>query len=150
MVFKGFKIASGTVQYRFLPLRQGTRHIPGNLVAAKLLKGTVAFQICFCHDINTVFITHIVPRNLVWIVAGADGIDIVAEHALHILLHFRLCDAAAAVCTPLVAVHTVNYQPLAVEFDDLIHNFNPAEADFIRNSFQQGSVFIFQLNQCFI
>ena len=87
MVLITFKIRSGTVHYRFLPLRYRTRYIPGGLYITHLLPGTVALQIRLCHHIDSGFIAQSVPFLAIRIMTGSDCIDVVAFEADNIPFH---------------------------------------------------------------
>ena len=87
MVLITFKIRSGAVHYRFLPLRHRTRYIPGGLCVTHLLPGAVAFQIRLRHHIDSGFIAQSVPFLAVRIMTGSDRIDIVSFEAGNIPFH---------------------------------------------------------------
>ena len=87
MVLITFKIRSGAVHYRFLPLRHRTRYIPGGLYITHFLPGAVALQIRLSHHIDSGFIAQSVPFLAVRIMTGSDRIDIVAFEAGNIPFH---------------------------------------------------------------
>jgi len=87
MILITFKICSGAVHYRFLPLRYRTRYIPGGLCVTHLLPGTVALQIGLRHHINSGFIAQSVPFLAVRIMTGSDCIDVVTFEAGNIPFH---------------------------------------------------------------
>ena len=86
-------------------------------------------QVIFGHHVNAVVITHTVPGQLVRVVAGPDGIDVIFFKGLNILFHVGHRDGTAPLVIPFVAVDPVDNQPFAVQQDDMVRaDFNPPEA----------------------
>ena len=120
MILKAFKIGSGTVHYRFLPLRQGTGHIPGRFHSSHLLPGAVTLQIRLRHHIDSGFITQSVPFLAVRIMTGSDRIDMVTFEAFDVPFHVFQGNTPSGSCIPLMAVHTTDHQSLTIQLHYLI------------------------------
>ena len=120
MILITFKICSGAVHYRFLPLRQGTGHIPGRFHGSHLLPGAVTLQIRLRHHVNTGFIAQCVPFHAIRIMTGSDRIDIVAFKAGNIPFHVFHWNTSAGCRIPLMTVHTTDHQPLTIQLHYLI------------------------------
>ena len=114
MILKCFEIRPGSVHHRFFPLGQTTRHIPGRL-RKDLLPGTMTFQIRLRHHIDSVSVTQIIPCDLIRIVAGTHGINMVSLKTLNIPFHILQGNASAAPGTPFMTVHPVDDQSFPVE-----------------------------------
>ena len=93
----------------------------------------MAFQIGLVHKVDAVFIAQVIPRRLVGIVAGADGIDIVFADSSHGVLHFLNANDPSGFRIPLMTIDAPNHQPLTVKSHQPILYFKPAEADPIRD-----------------
>ena len=52
--------------------------IVSEVIPVEIAGSTVTFQIGFIHQIKAVFVAKAGETRVVWIVAGADGVDIVA------------------------------------------------------------------------
>ena len=146
MILKAFKIGSGTVHYRFLPLRQGTGHIPGRFHSSHLLPGAVTLQIRLRHHVNTGFIAQCVPFHAIRIMTGTDGIDMVTFEAFDVPFHVFQGNTPSGSCIPLMAVHSTDHQPLAVQFHHSIRRIQNKipEADLIRHHFRHFTLTVCQ------
>ena len=66
-------------------------------------------------DVEAILIAQIIPARVVWIVAGAHGVDVEPFHDLDVLDHALRRDDVAAVGIHLVAVGTFDVHGLAVD-----------------------------------
>ena len=87
MIFIPLKHGFGPVKDAVSPRRETAGDIPAWLDLAQLLPGTMGFQIGFVDQEDAFLVTQMIPGCLVWIVAGADGIDLVAADGVHGSLH---------------------------------------------------------------
>ena len=115
------------VHHTGLPLRQASRNVPGWFTSAHFLPGSMAFQVCLIHDIDSVFIAKPVPEALVRIMAGAHRIDVVALEDFDVTAHILGRDGAAPSGIPLMAVHAIDDDAFTVHQHDLILDFKTAE-----------------------
>ena len=119
--------AVGAIQHR----RQPHGIVAGNracLVVAAGLPCGVGFHVGFVDHIDAVAVAQLVPQAVVGIMAGADGIDIVALVLLDILQHVLLGDAAASLSTELVPVGATDAQAAAIEHQHTFHDLDLAQA----------------------
>ena len=136
MIFKRFKTGSCTIQNNLFPLRNGTGHVTGRFSSAKLLKTSMAFQIALCHDINSGFIAKKIPGDLIRIMAGTYGIDIVFQNTCYIGMHLLHSDASSGLWAPFMTVNPCDDETLSVQINDLIHDFYSSKANIIRYKLQ--------------
>ena len=76
---------------------------------------TVALHISFRQNVKSVFVAQLIEIGIVGVVASTHGIDVQALHAEHILQHLFLADRAARFLTEVMAVHSVEDNPVAVD-----------------------------------
>ena len=91
----------------------------------------MALQVGLVHDIDAVLVAQVVPRRLVGVVAGADGVDVVPFKGVYGGGHVVDIDGPAGVRAPLVAVDPVEDQPPAVEEHQAVLQLEPAEPDIV-------------------
>ena len=77
---------------------------------------------------------------------GTDGIDIVAFKAGNIPFHVFQGNTPSGSCIPLMAVHSTDHQPLAVQFHHSIRRIQNKipEADLIRHHFRHFTLTVCQ------
>ena len=136
MVFIPLKHGYCPVKHTVLPLRETPGNIPAGFNFPQLLPGAVAFQICLVHHVDAVLVAQMIPGCLVGVMAGADGVDVIAPEGLHGPLHILPADGPACAGIPFVAVDPVNYQTLPIQEHDPVLQFKPPETDVIGNCFQ--------------
>ncbi len=100
---------------------------------AALIAKAVALLIGLSSDIETIFITEVIPAWIVGIVTGAHCIDIQTLHNLNILYHAVDRDDISAVGIHLVAVCTLDEHRLSIDEKLAVLDFHLAEARFLRD-----------------
>jgi len=106
----------------------------------------VAFHIGLVDQINTVAIAELVPQALVWIVAGSDCIQIMALHEADVPHHIFLGNGTAPLVVELMAVHTAEQDPLAVDVHDAVLHLEGPEANIPGNCFHNIALLIQNLD----
>ena len=94
---------------------------------------TMRFEVCLSGDVDTVFITKVIPARITWIVAGANGIDVQLLHDLDILDHALQAHYVSTVRIHLVAVGTLNQYRLSVNEQLCVLDLHFAESHLLRN-----------------
>ncbi len=96
---------------------------------------SVGFQICFIHNIKTVFVIHLCGPWSIWIMAGTDRIDVMFLHQLQISQKLFPCDCSSGKRIAVVAVGTFDLEVHTVDIDDISFDIDPAKADFLSDHF---------------
>ena len=73
-------------------------------------------------------VAEMVPIGVVWVMAGADGVDVVLFHQEGIATHLFAADIVARQRTVLVAIHTVDDNRTSVESQQPVGDVHVAEA----------------------
>ncbi|OAV64901.1 hypothetical protein Barb4_03772 [Bacteroidales bacterium Barb4] len=97
----------------------------------------VRFDVGFGYDVDAVFVAEVIPEIVVWIVAGADGVDVVLLHQGDVLNHPLARDGIAAVGVYLVAIGAFEEYGLPVDEYLPVLQLNLAEADVEGDGFQR-------------
>ena len=96
----------------------------------------VGFHIVLRNQIQSVFIAETVQLRVIRIVAGADGIDVVALHNRKIAAHLLLAHPGAAIVAgKFMPVDAVEDNPLPVQAHQTILHFKTAESDLFMDEF---------------
>ena len=114
-----------------------------------LISHTMRFEICLSGDVDTVFITKVIPARITWIVAGANGVDVQLLHDLDILNHTLQAHYVSTVRIHLVAVGTLHQHRLSVNEQLCVLDFHVAESHFLRNHLS-GALLVLQGDICLI
>ena len=77
--------------------------------------------------VKSVVVEHGIHACIVGIVAGADGVDVVALHQQYVLQHVVSSDGAACNGVGIVAVHTLQHYTLAVDIEQGTDNLHLAD-----------------------
>ena len=110
---------------------------------------TMRFEVCLSGDVDTVFITKVIPARITWIVAGTNGVDVQLLHDLDILNHALQAHYVSTVRIHLVAVGTLHQHRLSVNEQLCILDFHVAESHFLRNHLS-GALLVLQGDICLI
>ena len=72
----------------------------------------MALQVGLVDHVDAILIAEVIPRRLVGIVAGTDGINVVSAEGLHSGGYICHTDRPARIWVSLMAVDTVKHDPL--------------------------------------
>ena len=97
---------------------------------------TVGFHISLGYDINTVFVTQIIPQVCIRIVTGTNRIKVVFLHHLDVLQHTFAGNHISAVRIHFMTVCSLKQYRLPVCQDLAVFQFYLTETDFHRDNFQ--------------
>ena len=96
---------------------------------------SVGFQISLIHNIETVFVIHLCGPWSIWIMAGADRIDVMFLHQFQIFQKLFSCDCSSGKRIAVVAVGTFDLEINPVDIDDISFDIDPAKTDFLSDHF---------------
>ena len=102
--------------------------------------GAVRLHVGFVDQIQAVFVAQVVPIFLVWIVRGADGVDVVPLAEDHVGKHVLAGDRTAALRVEFVAIRAFEHDAFAVERHDAVFDAERTEADVLRHGFDGCAV----------
>ena len=97
---------------------------------------TVAFDIRFGHQIQTILVTQVIPSRVIRIVAGTNGIDVQLLHDLDILNHAFYRYNVSSVRINLMSVGTLEQYRFSVDEHLSVLDFHFAETYILRNGLQ--------------
>ena len=141
MVFVPLQHRFGAGQHIFPPLRAGTGQRPFvRTVCTQLLPCAVGLQIRLPDDIQTVFIAELQEIRVIRVVAGAHGVDVMGFQVLYIPQHLLPADGAAGATAPLVAVHALEHDTLAVQKHPAVFQLKFAQTDFQAGALHQSTL----------
>ena len=123
---------------------------------AQVVVHSVRLDVRLVIDIDTELIAQLVEAAVLRIVAKADRIDVVLLHQFKVLAHQLFRHVVSRHLVMLVDIHTFQFQGLAVNQQHHVGlsvlrllgyllDFNPAEADVVRNHFR----YLLPLFQCY-
>ena len=104
----------------------------------------MTFNVGFVHDVDAEMVEHGIHLGLIGIVAGAQGVDVVLLEHGHILEHSLHVDGATQQRMRVVAVGAFEEHLAAVDVNELIDDFNVAEAIFCGECLGLVAVGIFE------
>ena len=90
----------------------------------------MAFNICLVHNVEAELVTHIIENLGIGIVACSDSVDVCLLHQMQVLIISLKRHCPAVVGIKIVAVNTLDDNPLAVHIKNAVFDFNSLEADF--------------------
>ena len=108
--------------------------VAGQQVVLRLLAGVdhvphaVRLHVVLVDDVQAQLVRDAVQAAGVRVVAGADGVDVVALHGDQVAAHLPFRHGAAALGAVVVAVHALEDDALPVEAHHAVHDFKAAEA----------------------
>ena len=108
--------------------------VAGQQVILRLLAGVdhvphaVRLHVVLVDDVQAQLVRDAVQAAGVRVVAGADGVDVVALHGDQVAAHLPFRHGAAALGAVVVTVHALEDDALPVEAHHAVHNFKAAEA----------------------
>ena len=141
VVFVPLQHGFGAGQHVFPPLRAGTGQRPFiRTVRAQLLPCAVGFQIGLPDDIQAVFIAQGQEIGVVGVVAGAHGVDVVGFQVFHVPQHLFPADRAPGAAAPLVAVHALEHDALAVQKHLAVFQLKFAQTDFQAGALHESAL----------
>ena len=95
---------------------------------------SVALLVGFCHDVETILITEVVPARVVWIVTSTYGVDVQSLHHLDVLYHALHAHYISSVRIHLVTVGALDEHRLSIDEELLVLDFYLAETYLHRDS----------------
>ena len=142
----------GTVKQVCHPLFSvtGNDEIPGVFPAYIGIPGTVGLHISLIDHIQSVTVTQLIQERVIRIMAGADGIDIVPLHGNDVLFRLLEGHCTAVQRTEIMAVRTLEYDPLPVQVHHTVFHLKAPEAYRLTDHFHHISRCIRQFNPEFI
>ncbi len=84
-------------------------------IAADVIVEGVGLDICLVNDIQTVAVTQIKPVGVIWIMRGADGVDIKLLHQTDIGFHQFATDGLAGCVIVIVTVNAFDKDSLTID-----------------------------------
>ena len=100
----------------------------------------VGFHVVFVDDIQAQLIGDGIQAGSVGIMAGADGVDVVALHGDQIAADLPLRHSAPGLRAVVVPVDALEDDAPAVEMHDAVDQLEPAEADLLADEFVFASI----------
>ena len=92
-------------------------------------------QIVLRNHIDAIFVTKPVQIRGIRIVRGADGIDVVPLHGQDVLQHLFLRRRSAMITGKLMPVDSVKNQPLSIQTNQAVLDFDSPKSHFLPNDF---------------
>ena len=108
-----------------------------------LVAKAVAFLVGLSGDIETIFVTEVIPAWIVGIVTGTHRIDVQPFHDLDILNHAVEGDDISSVGIHFVAVSTLDEHGLSIDEQLTVFDFHLAETDFLRDDLHDIAAAVF-------
>ena len=92
---------------------------------------TMALDVGFSRDIDTILIAKVIPARVVRVVAGTVGIDIELLHALDILNHAFHAHTVTTVWVEFMAVNSLDEHRLTIDEQLSVLDFHFSESNFL-------------------
>ena len=94
---------------------------------------TMTFEVRFCRQVNSIFITEVIPARIIRIVACTYSIDIQLFHYLNILNHTFYRHYIATIRIQLMTVNALDQDWLPIHQQLSFLDLHPAETDTLDN-----------------
>ena len=101
---------------------------PGRVVGERA-HDAVGLNVALTDEQQPQLVAEVVPLRAVWIVAGADRVDVHPLHLPDLLDHMGAADRPSALPAEIVPVDPADDEPLAVEMHDPVDDLDLLEAD---------------------
>ncbi|OPZ25595.1 MAG: hypothetical protein BWZ00_01818 [Bacteroidetes bacterium ADurb.BinA174] len=145
MVFECFHHVFGTVEVAL----QKQKIIGKCSAHLTVVTHTVAFNIYFADNIDSIFVGKAVEKFRLRIMACTCRIYIIFSKKLKIFPHEFLSYIMSCFFVVLMNIHSFNKYRFTVYFELFVFDFRYSESDFLRCSLYSFSVSVFQLdNEC--
>ena len=138
MVFVAFDHVFTSVKKRLFPLLFLRE-------AVLLIALRMRFVVSLVDDVDAIFVAQFVPINIIRIMAGAHGVDVVFEHYLNIQLHSLPIDVLSGCSAVFVTVHALHHDRFSVNLKQSVLNLNGAESYIRDNLLHFGAFVVFNL-----
>ena len=104
----------------------------------------MTLDVGFGYDVDTIFITQIVPTRIVAIVTGTHGIHVQLLHYLDVFDHALYADEITSIGIEFMAVSALEKDGLTIDEDLRILDFNATEAYTLTYHFECIAFLAFQ------
>ena len=108
----------------------------------------MSFHIILVYYIKSVFITKLKESRTVGIMWGTDSVHIGFLHQFNIIAHNFFRHISAGFAVKFMPVRALEHNPLTVDTDDTLFNFNTSETYFLADILNRYSVILKSQHQC--
>ena len=118
----------------FLPVSRNRKRLRSQ-ASCHLIPDSMRLQIVLRNHIDAIFVTKSVQIRGIRIVRSADGIDVVPLHGQDVLQHLFFGRHSAMITGKLMPVDSVKNQPLSIQTNQAVLDFDSPKSHFLPNDF---------------